>query len=259
MEEIKDHFSSVTYDKLYLNDTRINKYADDNANFVIETKPDEPMIVGVSNNVEYIKGTKLYSVLKPALDKILNMKEVYQLVFDYQNTDRFYMSVKIILNEKYVNVDKVKSDKEFVEDGFMVSSNVIMKPLNNYLMVSKKPETLGSKHPNNKEGKDYFSQAKYFHICDKDWKVLLNFHIDERGFNTFYADSKPQSEELRKLQDTLTLEHRKLKASDKKYGTYNNVTRKGSEGKKSLYVHEFMNWMENKYSRKAKLDKINGV
>jgi len=219
------------------------------------------MIVGVSTDIEYIKGTKLYDVLKPAIEKTSKMDKVHQLTFNYENTTRFNISIHIILNKKYVdgNVDKIKSDEDFIKGGFMIGNQIVAKPLNNYIMVSKKPEPLGSKHPDNKEGKDYFSQAKYFHICDKDWKVLLKFQIDERGFNIFTADSsfKPKTDELQRLQDTLVLEHRKLKASNKDYGTYNNVTRKGGEGKKKLYVHEFMNWMESKYSRKAKLDKIN--
>jgi len=261
MEEIKNNFSSVTYDKLYLNDSRINEYADDNMGVFIQTKPEEPMIMGISNDIEYIKGTKLYEVIKPAFEKTSKMKEVHQMFFYYENTDRFSVSIRIILNKKYVNLDKVKSDENFIKDGFMIGEHIMAKPLNNYIMVTSKSDPLGSKHPDNKEGKDYFSQAKYFHICDKNWNVLLNFQIDERGFNTFQAKThNVKNDELLKLKNVLIEEFAKLKASDKSYGSYDSQTRNNKdEGKRKLYAFEFMNWMESKYSRKAKLDNLNGI
>lgn len=116
------------------------------------------------------------------------------------------------------------------------------------ILVTSRARTLGLNHPNNENGWEFFSNAQYFDVYDKDWKKLGGFNIDERGFNTFSGMSHNK-----KLNDWLYAQHKDMKASDPEYGSYDSTNRDNKlEGKKHLYAHDFMLWLKDHQLQLAK-------
>jgi len=234
---------------LYLNDTRTNQYADDNYYFCASfKKPRTDLPLGIANTVEYLKDTAIYANLKSVLEKLKTFEDIKQIDFYYNNTETVQIDITMFANE--TNEDKIKSETDFINDEFLIGQHQMAKILDkkDLIMVSGKCEPLGSKHPNNISGKEYFSTAGYFNICDLNWNLVLSYHIDSRGFNIFYPDYNNSKENLKKyaiVHQWIQDEWKKCKASDPMYGTYENAPKghTGKEGKRNLYVFEFMNWL----------------
>lgn len=109
-----------------------------------------------------------------------------------------------------------------------------------YIIVTAKPEPLGSGHPSNKPGCEYFTLAKQVIFYNKSWNKLFEFMIDERHFNTLSYNNGRGNEVVNSIME----EFKKMKLSDPGYGSYDGKERK-SQGNKPLYVHDFMLWLKN--------------
>ncbi len=234
---------------LHLNDTKENEYADDNIYCYI--KIDSPrMPKGMSNSVESLTGYPIYTPLKNFIDKVKSIEDVKAIFFYYEKIDnKCSITMEIKINGKQYHFDDtIKCEQDFVNQGFALSNHSMALELDEYILVTKKSETLGSKHPNNTDGKQYYSNSQYFSVYDKDWNSIDNsFNIDERGFNTF-SGGKKNSEITTWLNEQFKL----MKSSNKNYGTYDSSKRNDTkEGKKHLYSHDFMLWLKEHQMVKA--------
>lgn len=232
---------------IILNDTEVSEYADDNIHisFDINDIADAPK--GIFNNIEGLKGASFYKELKSIIEKIELIPDVQRVNFDYENHSTKIMTLFVVINPKYMNeynnTDKIQSESDFIADGFMVGGHSMAKKLDKMglIVVTAKSEPLGSKHPNNKSGKEYFSQAKYFYICDEEWNAIVKLRIDERNYNTLQLEVNDKNNlEIRKW---VLDEFNKMKQSNPEYGTYGILG--GKEGTKCLYAFGFINWLYN--------------
>lgn len=131
----------------------------------------------------------------------------------------------------------------------MVGGNYMAKLLNQtgIIIVTEKSETLGANHPDNKSGQEYFSKAKFFDVYDKDWKKILEYQIDERGFNTLRWKHGKLNDITKPIHEWIMDEFNKMKSSNPDYGTHSNTKGKeGKEGKEKLYAFKFINWLSDR-------------
>jgi len=230
---------------LYLNDTKKNEYADDNIYCNIKI-PSSDVVNGISNNVEFLTGTKIYTPIKQFLENLKNIKDIKAIFFyvdniKNNNKESCQITIEIkITGKQYHFDDNLKCEKEFVEQGFLLGHHTMALELEDYFLTTQKSITLGSTHPHNIDGKQYFSNSQSFDVYDKNWILLDSYRIDERKCNLFYGGSKSE------LTTWLTEQHATMKGSDKDYGTYDSTktNNNGKDGKKCLYSHDFMLWLK---------------
>jgi len=225
----------------YLNDTKENDYADNNlyGTIFLDKGDLKSLGKGYFNDIECLKHTKFYTVLKKAVDDTLAIEEVKSVFFYVENTDKSVITMKFEMSDKQdiylYTQDTIDSENEFCRQGFGVGENAMclyLEDLGLFIDTSK-AKPLGTTHPDNKKGQEYFGNNQHFDVYDKDWKKINGWRIDERGFNTFSGgDSK------RSIGKWLHDEHASMKANDPDYGTDDN------EGIKDLYAHDFMKWLE---------------
>ena len=178
--------------------------------------------------------------------------------------ERNEIIIQLYLDDEYIQseYDKRESENAFIADGFMIGMNkqaLILDPVpdrfgdphGGLMLITNKSDTLGSMHPDNKNGKEYFSNGcKPFSVCqlstDGSWKAILQYTIDERHFNTFASSGG--GEGVSKHPDIhkwVMAEFKKMKASDPEYGTYGDKNRdQKCEGKRCLYAFELMKWLQ---------------
>ena len=237
-----------------MDDTATNTYGSNNYYInIFYTKSEASSLPkGESNDPEFLKGTPLYDSLKEALSRLNSNEDVKFVTFHYENESGHYtghykhceISIVVYVNEKYVKYAKeeYQSEEDFKSQGFKVGKNSLSLKLDKLgiTLSIRKPKPLGSSHPNNKSGKEYFSNALRMSVSDES-KKLFDLQIDERKFNTCYKQSGQTSE----LSEWMVEEFHKMKSSDPEYGDYVSRPRSGREGKKSLYAHDFMLWLKN--------------
>lgn len=269
LEDIKEYFTYITDDLaelkpsdfnqsmygkdnyyIMLRDTAKDAYGDNNYQIYLNFSPEKsnkfPKIG--TNNVEDLKSSEYYEELKSALDRVEAREEVKFVEFHFEN-DKF-AKIYIVIHtnpktHKYAK-EKIKSNDDFRSQGFVVGQNTIKLTLDKVgLKLSiRKPESLGSSHPNNKTGKEYFSNALQMEVTNTSGGKICDMHIDERGFNTCYCNHMPSDPNKRKVVDWIVSEFNKMKASDPAYGKYDSKTRNNrDEGKRNLYAHDFMLWL----------------
>lgn len=236
----------------YLNDTRDNQYADNCYYGIISLSSEDASKIskGYSNEIECIKTLDAYKSIKDGLENTLSIEEVRAVFVYVENTDSACINIKVEVSEKQdINLytqDTIDSEKEFTEQGFGIGDNsmcLLMDQLG-LVMVTSKALPLGSTHPNNKSGKEYFSNSQPFDVYDSEWNKLGSWSIDERGFNTFSGNKKSD------LGKWLHEEHKAMKLSDSNYGTYgvNGDSDRSGQGSRDLYAHDFMLWLKDRQS-----------
>lgn len=236
-ENLRDD-SIGNYYNIYINDTAQSQYADNNYHLkIICNNPDMPK--GFSNNIDYLKDTSIYSDIVESLDKIRLLKDIKEVLFYYTSYNT-HSSIDIDLykNSHEYQTEIKENEKQFVELGFEVGKNLIRLnlPKVNLILETTKPKPLGSKHPNNKDGKGYFSLNKPFYVIDGDFKLELR--IDERGVNLI-SGNVPRDPRRKAIYDWVLSTHKEIKDGNSEYGTYSHENRK-NEGKLYLYAHTLM-------------------
>jgi hypothetical protein len=226
---------------LYLNDTSKNEYADNNY-FLRINSIESDMPIGLSNNIDYLKGTKIYDDLAESFDKFKLLKDIKEILFYYTKSG----NVANIDIEFYVNKHEYQTEVKICDDkfralGFNIGKNTITLklPKLDIVLSTSKPKPLGSTHPHNKDGKGYFSLAKSFDIYSLAGEKLIGFNIDERGFNIIRAN-KPTDSKLLAIYEWVMKTHKEIKEGNSDYGKYDGNTREGKDGKSSLYAHTLM-------------------
>lgn len=251
---------------------------DGNYYFYITFGDAEFVPYGCSNDIEYLKGSKYYSLLKESLNNLSHLDGPFDLggffiLFNYENIpdedSRARIHIQIIVNEQD-KLDDKKSDEYLSKMGIGVGvSNIIMN-LNKYILQATKPDPLGSEHPDSRTGKEYFATSGYLDVLDKNYKVILGLNLDERGPNSISLSggygklSKPIQELKLKIYNQLNA----MKKANPRYGTYdyprdgggepkggtyhihlgNGLSAIGREGRDYLYRHDFMVWLKNHQS-----------
>jgi len=227
----------------YLNNTRDNEYADNNyyGYVYLSVEDVESLPKGLSNSIDVLKGTEYYEAFKKGFEDTLAIEGIDTGFFYFRNIPGDAgIDFKFIVSNKQdihlYNKDVIESEENFVKESFSIGNNSMSLYLDKVgvNLLTQKAIPLGSTHPNNKSGEEYFSNAQYFEAYDKDWNKIANYEIDERNFNTFRGSKKTN------VCKWLHKEHAAMKASDKAYG-------KGdSEGEKCLYAHDFMLWLRDR-------------
>lgn len=208
-------------------------------------KKDESYPVTISNDVSVLQGTLIYEDIKAVLSAAALIPEIKSSEFYYENIEdhsrHIFIKFSMESKQEQYNKECITSDAEFVSKGFMIGHNIMALETEKYILVTSKSKTLGSKHPNNVSGKEYYSNAQFFDVYDKNWTKQGSFQIDERKYNIFRGHSNNKE-----LNDWLFAQHKAMKASDPDYGTYQSELRNNKdEGKKSLYAHDFMLWLRD--------------
>lgn len=270
LDDIRDCFAHVTDDLspitsaefnqsmygkdnyyIYLKDTSKDSYGDNNyyCYFNWSDTNSSRFPIGLSNNVDFIKSSSYYDEFKTAIDRINVIDEVKQILFYFRNGVKTYSGdtggVRIYMEihtnpktYKYAQ-SRLKSETEFLSKGFNLDDKTMRLNLDKVgvILQARKPEPGGVKG-------EYYSNALTMDVIDGT-RTLFNLQVDERGFNICYCNHIPNDPNLKKMVSWMISEHAKLKASDKAYGTYDSSTRRTSdEGKKNLYVHDFMLWLK---------------
>lgn len=217
---------------VYLNDTKKNEYA--NNHIYVHIKFDPTMVPkGISNDLETLKKSAVYKPFKKFLSDIRKIKGVFSARFFYENLDMARIEMEIVfLGDPDYLLEQAICDAKFMEKGFMIGNHIMALELKDVILVTSKSETLGSTHPNNEDGEQYFSNNQFFDVYNKQWKKIDSYQIDERGFNSFNGGKKTD------LTAWLHEQHKMMKESNSDYGTGKR------EGKKNLYSHDFMLWLK---------------
>lgn len=227
------------YYHIYLNDTSKNEYADNNYFIRINCiNPDMPL--GISNDIDYLKDTSIYDDLLESIEKIGLLKDIKELLFYYTHTPTVSeISISLYKNGHEYKTEVKENESQFKKLGFIVGKNYIRLdlPKVGLSLETFKPEPLGSKHPNNKDGHGYFSKSKEFTVIDGDFSLKLN--IDERGFNIIRGNV-PRDDRHKAIYDWVLKTHKEVKDGDSGYGSYNSNDRTGKDGSKNLYAHTLM-------------------
>ena len=256
LEEIRTLFSDFTdefgdelkqrvqanYDcwNIWLNDTAKNQYGDNNYFVSIQFGKNSSLPIGASKSIDFLKGQPFYENLKNSLERVKTIPEIKLITFSYSNIPNGMSTIDIGL---YVNkykhkLEEEKSDDDFIKQGFEVGGNNLILPITGMNIVIRKPQPLGSSHPMNKNGKEYFGNALAFQIFTSDWKPLVNFQLDERHFNSI-SGTQPAGGLARQVYEWVIKEHEDMKKSDTVYGFGKR------EGSKCLYAHDFMLWLKD--------------
>lgn len=228
-----------------MKDTAKDSYGDNNYYIYLNFGPEKSSKLpnGGSNDVEYLKSTYLYEDLKSALDRVEAREEVKYVEFHFDNDKHARIDIVIHTNPKTHKYAKenIESNDKLRAKGFIVGQNNIRLTLDKAGLVLqiRKPQSLGSTHPDNKSGEEYFSNALQMEVSKVSGGKVCDIHIDERGFNTCHCNHMPSDVNKRKIVNWINSEHAKMKASDPAYG----VGKK--EGKKKLYAHNFMLWLKD--------------
>lgn len=264
LEEIKAYFYDMTDSKseittqlstrdynsssycIRLDDSAKSSYGSNNYYInILYTKEEAASLPkGESNNIDFLKETSIYDSLSEAMSRLDSNENVKFVTFHYENGSHCEIAIVVYVNEKYVQYAKEEhqTEENFKSQGFEVGKNSIYLKLDKIgvTLSIRKPKPLGSSHPNNKSGKEYFSNALQMDVSDGA-RVLFSLQIDERKYNTCR-----QSGQTSPLSEWMVEEFYKMKASNPDYGNYGiDGARSGSEGKKSLYAHDFMLWLKN--------------
>ncbi len=236
-------------DGYYINlrDTAKDSYGDNNYYVTINFGPSNATKLpkGISNDVDFLKPSPYYEELKSALDRIEARKEVKQVLFYFKNTDYASIHMEIHTNPKTYKYaqETLKNEEALKKMGFSLDNHTLELDLDKIGLVLSiyKPKPLGSSHPDNKTGSEYFSTSGPLAVFDKNRRKLAEFNIDERRYNTISGGNPNQ-----KLSDWIISEFGKMKLSNPSYGTYDSNKRNDSgEGKISLYRHDFMLWLKD--------------
>lgn len=141
------------------------------------------------------------------------------------------IEIKMIVNDNHGYSKRLKRENELSKKGFEISDTFIGMKLNSYNIYVV----------NNIE-----PQVKSLEICDKKWNKLFDLTIDERGFNLLYNENeyKISDKKLENFIHQIFQEHKKMKLSDKSYGTY-GINKSKKEGTKDLYATDFLLWLKN--------------
>lgn len=226
-----------------LNDTKKSDYADNNyyGNIIFSKEIAEKLSFGFFNKIESWM-TPFANDMQLAIDEVKTLEDIKAVQFYYDN-DREHItriSIKIYVHDKYQYVlAELKSEEKFISDGFQVGDFMISysMPEDNLLFITTKPKPLGSKHPDNKNGIDYFSLNKQLIVLDnKTKKKIAEFQIDERGVNVLRSNSKTA------IAKWMLEEYTNMKATNPDYGTYVDHNT-GKSGKRNLYAHDFIKWL----------------
>ena len=258
LEKIEECFLSLTDDlarvegpmqsdnsyNLRLNDTATSEYGDNN--YYIDILLDSSYPKANSIDTDVLRGTQIYEDLVASLDRLKLIKEIKLVLFyyDYYN-NKGKITIEIYVNNPKYAEDTKKFNEDLVKQGFEVGKTYIEYeiPKLGIKMKVRTPKPLGSTHPNNKTGKEIFSNATDLYINDLSGNQLFKLWIDERKINILSCNHMPASEDKRKLVNFLLEMHKQMKESNKAYGTYENDNRKG-EGTECLYAHDFMLWVD---------------
>lgn len=226
---------------LYLDDTAKISHGSNNYFLRVQFNKNNSLPKGSSKSIEFLKSAPFYSGLKSAMNRLEAIEEIKFISFEYDNIKTDYISsflIKMIVNPDYVVTEKEQqqSDIDFIKKGFQVGNFFIILPVGDMKITARKPITLGSSHPMNKSGKEYFSNALQMTIYNNDFtNKLVTFQIDERGFNSCSSHHVND----KKVNEWVFSEHESMKKSDPGYG-YGK-----KEGSKCLYVHDFMLWLRD--------------
>ncbi len=237
-EDLNIYNMQVDTSCLWLNNSDTNDYADDNIQGIIKFNPDA-MPKGISNDMKFLKGTPVYEHIKLFVESVKGSADVYGMTCEYENFDKVGASIKFkvyINGKQYFFLDNQRSDAEFVEQGFLVGDTNMALVLDDVILVTPKSKTLGSRHPNNTDGRQYFSNAQYFNLYDLNWNKVLGYTIDERGFNTLTGGIECE------LNDWVKSQYAAMQASDPSYSKNNG---------RHLYSHDFMLWLRSHQPIKA--------
>ena len=123
-----------------------------------------------------------------------------------------------------------------------------------YEFSYRKSMPLGETHPQQKESTrtEYYSKGqKAFNIKNLETNVIRKFMVfDERGFNTCNINGSISQFtpiigiDVDMVADFFMNHFNEFKASDPSYGTYSSLHRSYfAEGKKNLYMHDFMHYV----------------
>lgn len=228
---------------LHLDDTAKSSYGSNNYSFNIQFAKNNSLPVGASKSIEFIKSAPFYNDLKNALGRLESMKNSYPEIklttFSYDNLDSIRrIQIDIITNSDYVKGEKEQEecDNEFIKMGFEVGGFFIILPIDDMKFTARKPKPLGSTHPMNTSGKEYFSNALQMTVYNADYtRKLATLQIDERGFNSIHSTHIND----KAVGDWIIQQHEEMKKSDKGYGYGKR------EGSKKLYVQDFMLWLKD--------------
>jgi len=242
---------SCTFD---FSDKRKNEYASDKITVSIKfvtPQPDLPM--GFGNSVDYLINSPIYSRFKTHGYNLTSIEGIKYISFFYEKTpDNTEIVFQLHLDEEYIKYeeDKRESEKEFIKNGFMIGQHeqALILDGTGLMLLTHKSDTLGSEHPDNTNGKEYFSNGcKSFSVCQltmDSWVPILQYEIDERHFNTFSFKGGSGAKNHPDIHKWVIAEFAKMKSSDPAYGTYGDKNRnRECEGKKCLYAFEFMKWL----------------
>jgi hypothetical protein len=239
-EESKANRSPKTW-SIYLNDTATNSYADNNYYMTINLANDPSLPKGVSKSIDILKSQPFYSDLKNSLDRIKTLPEIKLVTFDYSNVPQHTtpsIGIGFFVNGIKHRIEEEKSAQDFIDQGFEVGGNYIILDIKNMKAIVRKPKPLGSSHPDNKKGKEYFSNALEFSFLDSNFNKIISFNLDERNFNSIHG-AKPTGGLPLQIYDWVIQEHEDMKKSDPGYGFGKR------EGSKCLYVHDFLLWLKD--------------
>lgn len=223
----------------YLSDTKDNRYADNCYYFYFSLKGFN-IPKGYSNSLDYVNGLPFYNDLKSTLNRISHLKGIKQMSIYVENVESSFLYIKF--DPKSTDTDQIVFENDLVKDGFQVGLNSIALEVGNFIFTCRKPIVLGSSHPNNKTGREIFTNALQVGVFTNDWVPKGNFNMDERGYNTLTANLHDKT-----INNWIVTEFKRMKDSDKDYGTYNSESRTGKEGSRKLLAHDFFLWLkENK-------------
>jgi tRNA nucleotidyltransferase/poly(A) polymerase len=186
---------------------------------------------GYSSDVNILTGTDFYDNLVKALKRLSHIKDIKKVYF-YINNDAYVSNFKIeiIIYDEFNWIEKKQEmEDRLISSGFQVGSKSVSLSLKDIILVCRRPEGM--------------SNSLKIAIKDKNWNLISGFDLDERGFNTLRMDiPKDSSSYLINMKKWIEEEFVKMKSSDPEYGTY-ELDKK--QGKKYLYVEDFMIWLKN--------------
>jgi hypothetical protein len=109
---------------LYINDTKDNRYADNNYYFELNLDGYEGIPKGVSTNVDFLKNTKFYNDFKSVLNRLSHINELKFITFSYKNIDDGYhgngVSIKMIANVDQDYRKDILNDEKLISSGFSI-------------------------------------------------------------------------------------------------------------------------------------------
>jgi hypothetical protein len=222
---------------LYINEA----YEDNNYYFYLKLGEAKTLPLGFSNDIESLSNTSFYNDMKNVLHRLHLIKDLKFVFFYYSNIPPgeydadSHIEIKMIVNDNHRYSERLKRENELSKNGFEISDTYIGIKLNSYNIYVE----------NNIEPK-----VKPLTICDKNWNELAGLTIDERGFNFLHFDGilhqtiLDVSTPLKNFVKLLMSEHKKIKLSDKAYGTY-GINGSEKDGTKYLYATDFLLWLKN--------------